>query len=241
VTGGEGRGEVGIADLGFEFIQQHAGGLQVGGVEAFGEPAEDRGEEGRPLLLPALLAAQAGEARGAAQFPRLRALPARDLDAFLDGGLGLAHCPGAGEQGLAPEPIKFRFKRRSSRLFDRLQRGGDRYKRRFGLADRQLRISLQNQQNKLAHPKTVDVQPLSNLGQPLLAFAGYAERPAVRAKGEPVEVLDVVLLADPQCLTSKSWGSETAYDLAPLPLGAGTVREASIEGQWLWSVEPKLY
>jgi hypothetical protein len=28
-----------------------------------------------------------------------------------------------------------------------------------------------------------------------------------------------------------SWGSETAYDLAPLPSGAGPYREASIEGQ----------
>jgi hypothetical protein len=41
------------------------------------------------------------------------------------------------EQGLAPAPMEFRFKRRPPHLFDRLQPGGDRRKRRFGLADRQ--------------------------------------------------------------------------------------------------------
>ena len=89
----------------------------------------DRGEQGGRLLRPALLAAQAGEAHGAAQFPGLRVLPARDVDALLDGRLGLAHRPGAGEQGLALEPIELRFKRRSPHLFDRLQPGGDRRKR----------------------------------------------------------------------------------------------------------------
>ena len=115
-----------------------------------------------------------------------------------DGRLGLAHRPGAGEQGLAPEPIELRFKRRSPRLFDRLQPGGDRRKRRFGFADRQLRIGLQRQQHMLAHPKTVAVHPLANLGQPLLAFAGDAERPSVRAKGKRVILRDALLLADPQ-------------------------------------------
>ena len=117
---------------------------------------------------------------------------------LLDGRLGLAHRPGAGEQGLALEPIELGFKRRSPRLFDRLQPGGDRRKRRFGLADRQLRIGLQRQQDMLAHPKTVAVHPLGNLGQPLLAFAGDAERPSVLAKGIRVILRDALLLADPQ-------------------------------------------
>ncbi len=44
------------------------------------------------------------------------------------------------------------FKRRSSRLFDRFQPGGDGRKRRFGIADRQLRIGLQRQQHMLVRP-----------------------------------------------------------------------------------------
>ena len=36
-----------------EFVEQGAGGLQIGGVDAFLEPTEDRGEEGDRLLLPA--------------------------------------------------------------------------------------------------------------------------------------------------------------------------------------------
>src|SRR5271166_4603661 len=50
----------------------------------------------------------------------------------------------------------------------------------------------------LEHPKTGAVHPLGDLGQPLLAFARYAERPSIHTKGGPVEVLDPVLLADPQ-------------------------------------------
>jgi hypothetical protein len=114
------------------------------------------------------------------------------------GRLGLAHRPGAGEQGLAPEPIELGFKRRSPHLFDRLQPGGDRRKRRFGLADRQLRVGLECQQHMLPQPETIAVQPLADLGQPLLAFARGAERPSIRAKGVRVKGRDAVLLADPQ-------------------------------------------
>ena len=105
-------------------------------------PAEDRGEEGSRLLRPALLAAQAGEAHGGAQFPGLRVLPAGDGDALLHGRLGLVHGAGAGEQGLALEPMELGFKRRSPHLFDRLQSGGDRRKRGFGFAGRQLGVGL---------------------------------------------------------------------------------------------------
>src|SRR6516164_5449359 len=128
-----------------QFVEQRLGLFQVGGVEAFGEPAEDWGEQGDCLLPPALLSPQAGEAHSTAQFPGLRVLPACDVDTLLDGRLGLARCPGAGEQCLALEAIKLRFKRRSPRLFNRLQPGGDRCERRFGLADRQLRIGLECQ------------------------------------------------------------------------------------------------
>ena len=114
---------------------------------------DHRGEEGDRLLRPALLPAQAGEAHRSAQFTGLCVLPSRDVDALLNGRLGLAHRPGAGEQGLAPEPIKLGFKRRSAHLFDRLQPGGGRRERRFGLADRQLRIGLQRQQPTLEPPR----------------------------------------------------------------------------------------
>src|SRR5208283_3806414 len=147
-----------------QFVEQRLGLFEVGGVEAFGEPAEDRGEQGGRLLRPALLAAQAGEAHPGAQFPGLRVLSARDVDAFLDGRLGIAHRAGAGEQGLTPEPIKLGFKRRSPRLFHHLQPGSGRYKRRFGLAARQLRIGLQCQQSISVHPWAVAVHPLCDLG-----------------------------------------------------------------------------
>jgi hypothetical protein len=62
---------------------------------------------------------------------------------LFDGRLRLTRRPGAGEQHLPLETIELCFKRRSPRLFDRLQPGGDRRERRFGFADRQLRIGLQ--------------------------------------------------------------------------------------------------
>jgi hypothetical protein len=55
--------------------------------------ADDFAEQGDRLFAPALLPAQAGEAHSTAQFPGLRVLLARDIDAFLDGGLGRAHRP----------------------------------------------------------------------------------------------------------------------------------------------------
>jgi hypothetical protein len=61
--------------------------------------------------------------------------------------------PGAGEQCLAPEPMELRFKRRFPPLFRRLQLGGDRCERRFGLADRQSHIGLQRQQDMLERPQ----------------------------------------------------------------------------------------
>src|SRR6476659_3348808 len=45
-----------------QFVEQSLGFFEVGGVEAFGEPGEDRGEQCHRLLRPALLLAQAGEA-----------------------------------------------------------------------------------------------------------------------------------------------------------------------------------
>ena len=122
--------------------------------EAFCEPAEDKGEQGHRVFAPAPPAAQAGEACRAAQFPGLCVLPARYVHGLLHGRLGVARRPST-EQGLAPEPMELGFKRRrSSRLFDRLQPSGGRRERRFGLAARQLRIGLEGQQYMLVYPKT---------------------------------------------------------------------------------------
>src|SRR5439155_282568 len=71
-------------------------------------------------------------------------------------------------------------------------------KRRFGSADRQLRVGLQRQQAMLDPSKTVAIHSLSNLRQSLLAFAGDAERPSVLTEGHRVILRDVLLLADPQ-------------------------------------------
>src|SRR4029077_1833648 len=51
---------------------------------------------------------------------------------------------------------------------------------------------------RLADPKTITVHPLANLSQPLLAFAGGAERPSIHAKGIRVVLRDALLLADLQ-------------------------------------------
>jgi hypothetical protein len=48
----------------------------------------------------------------------------------------------------------------------------------------------------LARPKTVNVQPLFNLSQSLLAFAGDAEGPSLDDKGIRVILRDAVLLAN---------------------------------------------
>ena len=93
--------------------------------------------------------------------------------------------------------MELRFERRSPHLFDRLQPGGDRGKRRFGLADRRLRVGLQRQQNMLAHTTTVAFHPLCDLVLPLLAVAGGAERPSSFAKGKRLVLRpDALLLAD---------------------------------------------
>jgi hypothetical protein len=50
----------------------------------------------------------------------------------------------------------------------------------------------------LERPKTMGVQPLLDLGQSLLAFAGGAERPSVHTKGNRLPFGYALLLADPQ-------------------------------------------
>jgi DNA-binding transcriptional LysR family regulator len=66
-----------------------------------------RPQRGRRWIAPPLLLAQAGEARRGAQFPGLSVFSG-DVDAFLDGRLGLTRRAGAGEQGFAPVAIFLR-------------------------------------------------------------------------------------------------------------------------------------
>src|SRR6202048_12590 len=57
-----------------QLVEQRLCLFQVGGVEAFGEPAVDRPEEVAGFGAPALLAPEAGEIAGGAQFQRFRLL-----------------------------------------------------------------------------------------------------------------------------------------------------------------------
>ena len=54
-----------------QFVEQRLRLFQIGGVEAFVEPAVNRSDEIASFDAPALLAPQPGEARGRAQFPEL--------------------------------------------------------------------------------------------------------------------------------------------------------------------------
>ena len=55
--------------LASQFVEQSLGVLQVGGVEALGEPAVDLGEHRTRFVATALLLEQPREVRGRAQFP----------------------------------------------------------------------------------------------------------------------------------------------------------------------------
>ena len=65
-----------------EIVEQCLRLFEVGGVEAFGEPAIERREEITGLGTAALVAAEPGEARSGAQFPELGLLLLRDAQGF---------------------------------------------------------------------------------------------------------------------------------------------------------------
>ena len=88
--------------------EEFCGFFQIGGIEALGEPAVDRGEEIAGLSAPALFAPQTGQARRRAQFQRFRLLGLRDADRLPKRGLALIelvfsdqHSPG--------NPVQFRI------------------------------------------------------------------------------------------------------------------------------------
>jgi hypothetical protein len=64
-------------------VDQCLCGFEIGSVETLGEPIVVRREERNRLCGPILAAQQPGEARGGAQFPRERALPAQLPPTFM--------------------------------------------------------------------------------------------------------------------------------------------------------------
>ena len=83
--------------LASQFIEQRLGVLQVGGVEALGEPAVDFGEHRARLVAAALRREQPRETRRRAQFQRFctlaRAIRWRYASSLLDSGRYAAATP----------------------------------------------------------------------------------------------------------------------------------------------------
>src|SRR5216683_681904 len=71
-----------------QFVEQRLGVLEIGGVEAFGEPGVDFHQHCMPLVAPAVLCEHAREARRCAQFPGFRAHVTRERDSLAEAGLG---------------------------------------------------------------------------------------------------------------------------------------------------------
>src|SRR5215467_3709523 len=65
-----------------QLIQQSLGVLQVGSVEALGEPVVDFGELRARLIAAIGVAQQPSEAGGGAKLPPLRRLASRDFDSL---------------------------------------------------------------------------------------------------------------------------------------------------------------
>ena len=76
-----------------ELIEQRSRVLEVGGVEAFGEPAVDRREQIASRGVAALVAAQSGKARGGAQFPELGLLLPGDAKGLSIQFSAASECP----------------------------------------------------------------------------------------------------------------------------------------------------
>src|ERR1700720_793522 len=74
------RAALGVSSA--EFVEQRLCIFEVGGVEAFGEPAVDRREEVAGFGAPTLVSAEPGEAHGGAQFPELGLLHPGDAQGF---------------------------------------------------------------------------------------------------------------------------------------------------------------
>lgn len=71
---------------GVQLTEQSFGLFEIERVEAFSEPAVDRGEKIAGLVLFALIAKKPRHARGRAQFPGLRLLCTRNRECTLEIG-----------------------------------------------------------------------------------------------------------------------------------------------------------
>src|SRR5208337_1282989 len=123
-----------------EFVQQRLGVLQVGGVEALGEPVVDLGEHRAGFVATIRVAQQSCEADRRAQLERPRFLLPRDFDRLPKGSLR-CRCGGriAKQRERAVETVHLgfvpafagalyqakRFSQQSDRLVHRLELGAD--------------------------------------------------------------------------------------------------------------------
>ena len=76
-----------------QFVEKRLCLFKIGGGEALGEPAVDRGEQVAGCGAATLVAPQSGKARGGAQFPQLGFLLSGNAEGFaiqLLGGFGMA-------------------------------------------------------------------------------------------------------------------------------------------------------
>src|SRR5262245_17775746 len=90
-----------------QLVEQRLGVLQVARVEAFGEPAVDRGEEIARFGALALIAPEAREARRSAQLERAGALLAGDGEGAVVAGGGLVGGAVGREEQVAVETVEF--------------------------------------------------------------------------------------------------------------------------------------
>ena len=91
-----------------ELVEQRLGVFEIGGIEAFGEPAVDGCQQTVRCGPPALLTPQPGEARRGAQLKRFRLLPPSGIDSLRKPRLALTDTAARKRQSPS-QAINFRF------------------------------------------------------------------------------------------------------------------------------------
>jgi len=81
-----------------ESVEKRFCRFEVGRIEPFGEPVVDRLQECRRIGESTLIAQQPGKARGGAQFPGERALPARPVERLPEMALSRRRSPWCASQ-----------------------------------------------------------------------------------------------------------------------------------------------
>jgi hypothetical protein len=100
-----------------QLVEQRLCIFQIGGVEAFGEPAVDFGEHRARLITPVLFREQASESRCRAQLPQFSALALRNPDDLAETVFGF-RCTGCAlqQQQLSLDAIQSRLEKSRSAL-----------------------------------------------------------------------------------------------------------------------------